>query len=63
MSDATPSSEQDKAKLYSEICSKIRATDDISFKLLWFVPLLSGSAIFVLLFNGDELTATSLTLL
>jgi hypothetical protein len=63
MSDATPSWEPDKDKLYSEMCLKIRATDEISFKLLGFVPLLSGSAIFVLLFKGGALEPVPLILL
>ncbi|MBC8003204.1 MAG: hypothetical protein H7X97_11520 [Opitutaceae bacterium] len=32
-------------KRYEEICTNIRATDEISFKLLGLVPLLSGAAI------------------
>jgi hypothetical protein len=30
--------------LYKEICTNIRTTDDISFKLLGFVPVFAGSA-------------------
>jgi hypothetical protein len=36
-------------KRYAEICSNIRATDEISFKLLGLVPLVSGTGIVVLL--------------
>jgi hypothetical protein len=36
-------------ELYAQICTNIRATDDISFKLLGFVPLISGGAIVGLL--------------
>lgn len=36
-------------KRYAEICTSIRTTDEISFKLLGLVPLLSGTAIVVLL--------------
>ena len=32
-------------KRYEEICTSIRTTDEISFKLLGLVPLLSGAAI------------------
>jgi len=32
----------DLVKLYQEICTNIRTSDDISFKLLGFVPILSG---------------------
>ena len=63
MPDAPKTWEPDKDRLYSEFCTKIRATDDISFKLLGFVPLLSGSAIFLLLFKGDELRTVPVVLL
>jgi hypothetical protein len=32
-------------KLYAELCSSIRTTDEISFKLLGLVPLVSGAGI------------------
>lgn len=32
-------------RLYQEICASIRATDDISFKLMGFVPLVSGATL------------------
>lgn len=32
-------------RLYAEICTSIRATDDISFKLMGFVPLVSGATL------------------
>src|SRR4051812_22469906 len=35
-------------KLYEEICTNIRTSDDISFKLLGFVPLISGSGAAIL---------------
>ena len=31
---------------YRELCASIRQTDEISFKLLGFVPLISGASIF-----------------
>jgi hypothetical protein len=34
-----------KAELYTEIIANIRATDEISFKLLGLVPLVSGTAL------------------
>lgn len=37
---------------YSEICANVRATDEISFKLLGLVPLVSGSGIFVAFLEG-----------
>jgi len=39
-------------RLYAETCAQIRASDEISFKLLGLVPLVSGVGILVLL--GDE---------
>jgi hypothetical protein len=39
---------------YAEICSNIRATDEISFKLLGLVPLVSGTGIVVLLDRSRE---------
>src|SRR2546430_14568220 len=39
-------------RLYAETCAQIRATDEISFRLLGLVPLVSGVGILVLL--GDE---------
>src|SRR5215472_7996956 len=50
-------------QLYAQICANIRATDDISFKLLGFVPLLSGSAILVMLLKGGGLPAVAVVLL
>jgi hypothetical protein len=35
-------------RLYSETCTSIRATDEISFKLMGFVPLVSGAALLTL---------------
>src|SRR6266545_1802154 len=41
--------------VYKEICAHIRATDDISFKLLGLVPITSGAGIGLLVFfqKGD----------
>jgi hypothetical protein len=36
-------------QLYDQVCANIRATDEISFKLLSLVPLVSGGGITVLL--------------
>jgi hypothetical protein len=42
--------ELDEARqLYDEVCANVRTTDDISFKLLGFVPLVSGVGITVFL--------------
>jgi hypothetical protein len=41
---------------YAEICSNVRATDEISFKLLGLVPLVSGTGIFVLLDRSQQPT-------
>jgi len=40
-------------KRYAEICANIRALDDNSFRLLSFVPLVSGSAIVAVLLKGE----------
>ena len=40
-STAEPSQRMDLMKLYQEICTNIRTSDDISFKLLGFIPLVS----------------------
>ena len=39
-------------KLHAEICTNIRALDDNSFRLLSFVPLVTGSAIGVVLLKA-----------
>lgn len=38
-------------RVYAEICSNIRSTDDISFKLMGSVPLLSGATLLTLFFK------------
>lgn len=48
-------------KRYAEICTSIRTTDEISFKLLGLVPLLSGTVMVVLL--RAEVKPTPLLLL
>lgn len=35
-------------RLYAETCTQIRATDEISFKLMGLVPLVSGAALLTL---------------
>jgi hypothetical protein len=45
----TSASSESWQERYSEICEDIRTTDDISFKLLGFVPLVSGIGIFAVL--------------
>jgi hypothetical protein len=42
-------------RYYGELCSNIRATDDISFKLLGFVPLISGAGIIAVLSAREKL--------
>ena len=44
--------------LYRETCNNIRATDEISFKLLGLVPLVSGAGIFFI--SLDKQFASSL---
>jgi hypothetical protein len=43
-------------RYYGELCSNIRATDDISFKLLGFVPLISGAGIIGVLSAKEKLS-------
>ncbi len=45
----------DDKVLYREICKKIRETDAISFKLLGFVPLVSGTAMIILCLEAEKL--------
>ena len=49
MANVTAASSESWQERYSEICADIRTTDDISFKLLGFVPLVSGIGIFAVL--------------
>jgi hypothetical protein len=49
MADETAASSESWQQRYSEICTDIRTTDDISFKLLGLVPLVSGIGIFAVL--------------
>lgn len=39
---------------YEQICTDIRFTDDISLKLLGFMPLVTGAGIFPVLFAGPD---------
>ena len=55
-------------KLYEQLSASIRATDEISFKLLGLVPLVSGAALGTLLFKdaqsvGARLSPSLITLL
>jgi len=57
--DGTPSDKQDNAGLiefYKEICTNIRATDDISFNILRAVPLVAalGSGALAFLKEADQ---------
>jgi hypothetical protein len=49
--------------VYLEICQNIRTTDDISFKLLGLVPLVSGAGIVVALLNSDLLWSPAIYLI
>lgn len=40
-------------KVYEQICENIRFTDEISFKLLGLVPLISGASIIAAVIKGD----------
>ena len=48
-------------KLYEQLSASIRATDDISFKLLGLVPLVSGAALGALLFKDAQPMAARLS--
>lgn len=43
-------------RLYQDNAASIRSTDDISFKLLGFVPLISGAAIFTFFLKADSVS-------
>ena len=49
MADETAATAESWQARYAEICTDIRTTDDISFKLLGLVPLVSGAGIFAVL--------------
>lgn len=46
---------EDAKQLYDQVCANIRATDEISFKLLSLVPLVSGGGITLLLSTNTSL--------
>lgn len=52
-------------KLYGEVCTNIRTSDDISFKLLSFVPLLSssGAAILTIAKTGAGMSSVAIIIL
>src|SRR4029450_12904322 len=58
MTDTNESSTSARAdtidRRYAEICSNVRTTDEISFKLLGLVPLVSGGGIVLLLDAGKR---------
>lgn len=50
-------------KIYAEICTNIRETDNASFKLLNLVPLVSGTALTGLVLRKEGLTPGLMQLL
>lgn len=42
------------AKIYDQLCDDIRKTDDISFKLMGFVPLVSGTGLLAILISDKR---------
>jgi hypothetical protein len=54
-------SAEDAKQLYDQVCVNVRTTDDISFKLLGLVPLVSGVGITVLL--SKDISSFSLPIL
>jgi hypothetical protein len=53
-------STDDAKYLYDQICANIRATDEISLKLLGFVPLVSGAGITFLISSDAVLSNAGL---
>jgi hypothetical protein len=53
--EITNLSPEDAKQLYDQVCANIRATDEISFKLLSLVPLVSGGGITILLSTNTSL--------
>jgi hypothetical protein len=51
---------EDAKQLYDQLCANVRTTDDISFKLLGFVPLVSGVGITVLLSTSTSFSSLPL---
>ena len=45
----------DESKFYEQVMAMIRATDDISLKLIGLVPLVSGAGLFSVLFTSNKL--------
>jgi hypothetical protein len=50
-------------KIYNEICTHIRVTDDVSFKLLGLVPLVSGVAVITLLLENKVVRSPTIFLI
>ena len=48
---------------YTQICADIKATDEISFKLLGFVPLVSGAGILTLFLKNQVVSSPELFLI
>lgn len=70
MDDVTKADEADRqrrreaiVKRYTEICAHIRALDENSFRLLGFVPLVTGAAIVAVMVKGEVLSSATLLLL
>jgi hypothetical protein len=53
---------EDAKQLYDQVCANIRATDEISFKLLSLVPLVSGGGITLLLSTNTSLARLPLVI-
>ena len=59
---STRSVEEREIKIYDELCNNIRVSDDISFKLLGLVPLISGSGAAILTLKGITHQAAAATI-
>lgn len=53
----------DEVKIYEQLSVDIRATDEVSFKLLGLVPLVSGTGLIALLFAQDARPSPQLIIL
>jgi hypothetical protein len=62
-SGAMPNSSLSADKEYAEVCSQIKGTDEISFKLLGFVPLVTGASILSLFLRNEDVSSPRIFLI
>ena len=61
--DVVAASNINRENEYTQICADIKATDEISFKLLGFVPLVSGAGILTLFLKNQVVSSPELFLI